>query len=122
MEQKGTIKKIFPAVQVTEKFCKREFVLTINEDTQYPQDILFQLTQSKCTLIDPFVKGDTITVGINLRGREWTDPRGKVVYFNTLEVWKITGKSTQQHSAEEPVTEEQPAQNTELSTEDDLPF
>ena len=55
----------------------------------YPQDIMFQLTQDKCSLIDGFNTQDQIEVSFNLRGREWTSPQGEVRYFNTLEAWRI---------------------------------
>jgi hypothetical protein len=86
---KGTIKMVYPLNQVSEKFAKREFVLT-TEDT-YPQDVLFQLTQDKCLIADSLTVGQVVTVNYNLRGKEWTNPQGEVKYFNTLECWKIDG-------------------------------
>ena len=84
----GTVKVINPTVQVSEKFAKREFVVT-ESTSMYPQDILFQLTQDKCNLIDSVNVNDSIEVSFNLRGREWTSPQGEVKYFNTLEAWRI---------------------------------
>lgn len=75
-------------VQVSEKFSKREFVLT-DASSMYPQDILFQLTQDKCNLLDAVNVNDQIEVSFNLRGREWTSPQGEVRYFNTLDAWRI---------------------------------
>ena len=86
----GKLKKIDPIVQVSDKFSKREFVIT-DESSQYPQDVLFQITQDKCTLLDKFNVGDTVQASFNLRGREWTSPTGEVKYFNTLEAWRIEG-------------------------------
>ena len=85
---KGEIKVIGEAVQVTEKFKKREFVL-IDDSSQYPQFINFQLVQDKCELIEGFQVGQRIEVNFNLRGREWTDKNGAIKYFNTLDVWRI---------------------------------
>ena len=84
----GTLKVKNDMVQVSEKFSKREFVLT-DASSMYPQDILFQLTQDKCSLIDAANVNDQIEVSFNLRGREWTSPSGEVKYFNTLEAWRI---------------------------------
>jgi hypothetical protein len=84
----GTLKVKNDIVQVSEKFSKREFVLT-DASSMYPQDILFQLTQDKCSLIDAANVNDQIEVSFNLRGREWTSPAGEVKYFNTLEAWRI---------------------------------
>lgn len=84
----GEIKVIKETVQVTEKFRKREFVL-IDDSSQYPQFISFQLTQDRCGLLDASNVGDRITVSFNLRGREWIDKQGEVKYFNSLEVWRV---------------------------------
>lgn len=89
----GTIKVLNPTVQVSEKFSKREFVLTENT-SQYPQDILFQAVQDRCTLLDSMQVGDQVEVSFNLRGREWTSPQGEVKYFNSLDAWRIE-KATQ---------------------------
>ena len=87
----GTIKVLNPTVQVSEKFSKRDFVVTDN--SQYPQDIQLQLMQDKCNLLDGFTVGQFIEVDFNLRGRAWTNPQGEEKYFNTLEAWRITNKS-----------------------------
>jgi len=84
----GTLKVINPTQQVSEKFSKREFVVTENS-SMYPQDILFQLTQDKCSLLDGLNVNEQIEVSFNLRGREWTSPQGEVKYFNTLEAWRL---------------------------------
>ena len=95
---KGEIKVIGDAVQVTEKFKKREFVL-IDDSSQYPQYINFQLVQDKCELIEGFQVGQCVEVNFNLRGREWTDKNGIIKYFNTLDVWRIVYEES---SAEPP--------------------
>lgn len=87
----GTIKKIDDTVQVSDKFSKREFVVTENS-SMYPQDILFQSTQDKCSILDAFMEGQEVEVSFNVRGREWTSPQGEVKYFNTLEAWRVEGK------------------------------
>jgi hypothetical protein len=55
--------------------------------------VLFQLTGDRCDNLDRFQVGDEVRVEFNLRGREWTSPKGEVKYFNSLDVWKIEGKS-----------------------------
>lgn len=84
----GTVKVVNDTVQVSEKFSKREFVLT-DASSMYPQDILFQLTQDKCSIIDGVQVNDTVEVSFNLRGREWVSPQGEVRYFNTLDAWRV---------------------------------
>lgn len=90
MDITGILKVKGVAQQVSEKFKKRDFVLTDNS-SQYPQHISFQLTQDKTNLIDNYAVGAEIKVHFNLRGREWTSPQGEIKYFNTLEAWRIEG-------------------------------
>ncbi len=84
----GIVKVVNPTVQVSEKFSKREFVVT-DASSMYPQDIMFQATQDKCALLDSIQQNEQVEVSFNLRGREWTSPQGEVKYFNTLEAWRI---------------------------------
>ncbi len=84
----GTVKVINPTQQISEKFMKREFVVT-DTSGMYPQDIMFQSTQDKCSLLDTIQINDTVEVSFNLRGREWINPQGEAKYFNTLEAWRI---------------------------------
>lgn len=88
---KGTLKKIYPTQQVSDKFKKREFVLTEDSNPQYPQYISFQLVQDKCDLLDTFREGQSIEVSFSLRGREWNNPKtGETKYFNSLDAFRIT--------------------------------
>ena len=84
----GTIKVVNDTVQVSDKFSKREFVIN-DASSMYPQDIMFQSVQDKCSMLDGFGEGETVEVSFNLRGREWTSPQGEVKYFNTLDAWRI---------------------------------
>lgn len=111
----GTIKVINDTVQISEKFSKREFVVTDN-DTMYPQDISLQLIQDKVSILDNYNVGDLVEVSFNLNGREWTSPKGEVKYFNTLNAWRIERAESSQQKNE-------PQQNIDNSSdEDDLPF
>ncbi len=84
----GIVKVVKDEEVISDKFKKREFVLT-DASSMYPQDISFQLTQDKCSLADGINVNDQIEVSFNLRGREWTSPQGEVKYFNTLEAWRL---------------------------------
>ncbi|HRO74892.1 MAG TPA: DUF3127 domain-containing protein [Crocinitomicaceae bacterium] len=84
----GTVKAIMDIQQVSATFQKREFVIT-DGSGMYPQDILFQLTQNNCALIDGYNVNDQIDVTFNLRGREWVNPQGEKKYFNSLDAWRI---------------------------------
>lgn len=86
MEVVGIIKQV---QEVTEKgtFKSRNVIVTTEE--QYPQHISVQFVQDKVGLLDTFAEGQKVKVAINLRGREWVNPQGESVYFNTIQGWKI---------------------------------
>lgn len=84
----GTVKVTNETQQVSEKFKKREFVVT-DASGNYPQDISFQLTQDRCDQLDGINVGEQVNVSFFIRGREWTSPKGEVKYFNSLDVWKV---------------------------------
>ncbi len=114
---KGNIKVVKATQSVSEKFKKREFVITDNS-SQYPQDILFQLTQDRCDLIESYKSGDQIEVTFNIRGREWTSPKdGEVKFFNSLEAYKVQGSTSSGETPSAPAVEF----NT-TDEADDLPF
>ncbi|MFN5149888.1 MAG: DUF3127 domain-containing protein [Flavobacteriia bacterium] len=127
----GTVKVVNSTVQVSEKFSKREFVVT-DTSSMYPQDILFQATQDKCSLLDAVQTGEQVEVSFNLRGREWTSPQGEVKYFNTLEAWRIekAGVGAPQGIPQggpsamnlDPLTAAPSAAMNVDSEDDDLPF
>lgn len=122
MDITGILKVKTETQQISDKFKKREFVLTDNS-SQYPQHISFQLTQDKCNLLDQYNVGDELKVHFNLRGREWTSPKGEVKYFNTLEAWRIEGgQSSASHSSASSNAMNDVATFSAASQEDDLPF
>jgi hypothetical protein len=116
----GAIKMIADTNQVSEKFSKRDFVVTDNS-SMYPQDIMFQITQDKCSVLDAYSVGDQVEVSFNLRGREWQSPTGEVKYFNTLEAWRIERASgvTPMSPTPTPLAPVDPLADAE---DDDLPF
>lgn len=121
MDITGILKVKMDAMQVSEKFKKREFIITDNS-SQYPQHISFQLTQDKCGLLDQYKVGDELKVHFNLRGREWTSPKGEIKYFNTLEAWRIEGGAGGGSNTTSNTANEIPATFTAATQEDDLPF
>ena len=84
---KGVIKQIGQTVTVSDKFKRREVVISTQE--QYPQHISCQLSQDRCSLADGLQVGQSVTAHINIRGREWVSPQGEVKFFNTLEIISI---------------------------------
>ena len=103
-------------------FRKRELVLTTEE--QYPQHILIEFIQNNCELLDNYGIGQTVRIGINIRGREWESPDQGIKYFNSIQGWRIESLDDQvMDSAPEdlPIDSDNSPKDEDL-TEDDLPF
>lgn len=123
---KGKVKVVGTTLQISEKFSKREFVVT-DDTNMYPQDIMFQLTQDKCNLIDSLTIGDEVEISFNLNGREWVNPKGESKFFNTLDVWKINKLGSNavkdaQGQGFEPKKSVMPIAEEVVSNDDLLPF
>jgi hypothetical protein len=120
MEISGKLHKIFETKQVTERFTKRELVVEV-QDGKYPQLVLFQLTGDRCSELDSHSEGDEVRIEFNLRGREWTSPRGEIRYFNSLDVWRLSPARADQGPADDdfgPIGE--PPEGLDL--DGDIPF
>ncbi len=88
MEVLGKLKMIDTVKEIgTGGFKKRDCVVTTDE--QFPQHILIQFVQDKVDSLNGYAVGDNVKIDINLRGREWTNPSGETVYFNTIQGWRI---------------------------------
>lgn len=126
----GTVKVINPTQVISEKFSKREFVIETQD--QYPQLVMFQATQDKCSLLDNVQLSSQVEVSFNLRGREWTSPAGEVKYFNTLEAWRIekvgqsnampAGGPSAMSLGSDPIPAATTSAVSSNEEEDDLPF
>ena len=109
MEVSGKVKVV---QEVVEKGTFKSRNIVVTSDEQYPQDISVQFVQDKCDLLNNIEVGSNVTIGINLRGREWTNPQGEAVYFNTIQGWKIAINTT---------PEPQP-KSAPVDESNDLPF
>ena len=125
MELQGTVKKLFETQTFASGFQKREMVLLTQE--QYPQPINIEFLSDKISLLDQIKEGDSVKVGINIRGREWANPQGEVKYFNSITGWRVE-KSSDDLSEPVMATPNATSSSTanenpfEEEAEDDLPF
>jgi hypothetical protein len=85
IEIKGTVKVLNLTEQVTDKFAKKEVIVTIDQDSKYPQDISIQAINDKISLLDSVEVGDSVTMKVNINGKE-----SKGRYYNSLTLWTIT--------------------------------
>ena len=84
IELRGILKVIYAEEKINDSLSKKEIVVTIDEDTQYPQDISCQALNKNIDYLEGFNMGDKVSVNCNLRGRE---SKGK--YYNQLQIWAI---------------------------------
>ena len=104
-------------------FRKREVVVTTEE--QYPQHILIEFIQDKCDFLNAFQVGQSVKIGINLRGREWVNPQGETKYFNSVQGWRIDAAEaapSTEMPPRPPASAFEPADGDATEVEDDLPF
>jgi hypothetical protein len=88
MEITGTVHYLGAPITVSANYEKRELV--VKTDEQYPQLIMIEFGQGKCNdKLDALLVGSPVTVGINLRGREWINPQGEAKYFNSISGWQV---------------------------------
>lgn len=126
MEISGRIKMIGETKPVNASgFLKRELVVTTDE--QYPQHVMVEFTQDKCTLLDTFQVNEPVKVSINIRGREWVDPQGVTKYFNSISGWRVErlapSQPAQTASPAMPTAQTfEPAAPFKEEEHDDLPF
>ena len=113
MELEGKIKLIEDTKSFGKNgFQKRVFVLVTDHDKDYPQHIQLEFHKDKCQLLDKFKVGQEVKVGININGREWTDPEGNLKHFNSIVGWFI--KKLEDN--------ESPIEKQKEEVPDDLPF
>ena len=115
MDITGKLIEKFEHTTHGESFKKQEFV--VETEDKYPQTIKMQATQDNIEKIAKCNIGQNYTFHFNLRGRKWESPDNKIIYFNTIEVWRVED-SYQEVEAEEIISA--PVDSRTLS--DDLPF
>ena len=123
MQIKAKMLEIFEIKQVTDTFKKREFVVEYAENPEYPEFLKFELIQDKCDILNDFSIGHEVEVHFNLKGRKWTNPKGEIVYFNTLQAWRILEAGSQPDAKPQddapPLPDEPPPF---LDEDDEIPF
>jgi hypothetical protein len=115
---KGIAYKVGNVETISDKFRKREFIVTDGAD-QYPQYIPFTFVNDKCDLLESIAEGQEVEVSFSLKGREWTSPQGQVKYFSTIEGFAVTTTST---PAFAPQAAPSAPGSGHTDDQDDLPF
>jgi YbbR domain-containing protein len=76
-------------------FTKRQIVIATDE--QYVQHVPIDFVKDKCSILDNYKVGQSVTVDVNVRGNEYN---GK--YYVSLQGWKINANGTSQPQQNEP--------------------
>lgn len=118
----GKLVEKFDAVQRTESFRIREFVIENSEESNgrtFNTFVKFQCTQDRTAILDKVHTGDQVKVFFNIKGSR-TEKDGRVNYWNNLDAWRIesilTSSSKQSDSAADFVPD------AATQDVDDLPF
>jgi hypothetical protein len=124
----GKVIDISPVQQVNDKFRKREFVISVAEQSaggrEFIDYIKFQCIQDRCEIIDDSFLETQVKVWFNLKGNKW-ERDGKVNYFTNLDAWRIekvgaeTGDSQGGDFVPPPLLEDDHSNGEEF---EDLPF
>lgn len=123
-ELAGKLIEKFDVNQVSETFRKREFVIEKTENQggrEFIDQIKFQLTQDRCSLLDNFNLQDELRVSFNVRGRRWVKDNN-VSYFTNLEAWRIEKISESSEEAPPPPPLSAEEDTPPMKEFDDLPF
>lgn len=117
MELQGKLIKKFPTQAISEKFSKREFVIEVEnkKNPQYNDKIKLELTQDNCDLIEKFNIGNEVKVFINIKGKEYTNAKKEVSYFNSIQAWKIESIGSSNNQISETMSDS-------IANSFDLPF
>lgn len=121
----GKLIEKFDTQRISESFQKREFVLETSDnkgDRTFTEQIKFQLTQDRCSLVDNYNINDQIKINFDIKGRRW-EKDGRVNYFTNLEAWRVENAGGAQVA---PPTFDnnmpEPAPFPDDAGDDDLPF
>ena len=116
----GVIKRINDTQEVSDKFKKREFVVT-TKDGEYTQDIGMEFIQDSVGMLDQYKNGEIVSVEVNLKGRDWESPKdGSIRNFITLQAWKIDYAG--EHADALSGAEQAKADTIKAQADDGLPF
>lgn len=119
---RGIIHEIGEIQQVTESFKKRDLIVIVSENPQFPEYVSLQTTQERVHIFDNLRIGQQVEVDWNLRGRPWVNKEGITTYFNSLVAWRVTPLKNTQQASQPGYNEMPPVEISGSDDDDDLPF
>lgn len=93
-EANGKIYEIGKTVDVSEKFCKREFVLHVpnEKNDKYDDYVKFEVVQDNCDKLDDVKVGDDVCVKFVVSGRKY-EKDGTIKFFTSLKALNIIAQN-----------------------------
>ena len=112
----GTVHHIGQTEVISEKFSKR--LLVVKTDGEYNNLCPIEFTKDKTALLDTLQVGQSVSVEVNLGGREW---QGK--YFASITGWKLDKSGAiPSRVATTPIVTQAPQQVADPEDSEGLPF
>jgi len=118
----GKLVEKYDAVQRTETFKTREFVIEKNEEfngRSISNYIKFQCVQDRTAMPDRFNLGDEVKVSFNIKGSKWVKD-GRENYITNLDAWRMEHIKLAQQTEQASSVASPPDNYNEAA--DDLPF
>ena len=85
VELRGTVIVIHSEQKINENMSKKEIVITVDEKTEYPQEIIVEAINKQIKLLQDIQVGDSVVAKCNIRGKKSSN--GK--HYNKLNIWEI---------------------------------
>lgn len=82
----GTVVAIGETKTFESGFTKRDIVVDVSTNPQYPSPVQFTFKKDRVALLTPVKVGDSVTLKFSVDGRAWNGPNG-VKYFNDITGW-----------------------------------
>ncbi len=118
----GKLVAKYDAVQRTETFKTREFVIEKNEEINgrsISNYIKFQCVQDRTAMPDRFNLGDEVKVSFNIKGSKWVKD-GRENYITNLDAWRMEHIKLAQQNEQASTVASPPDNYSDVA--DDLPF
>jgi hypothetical protein len=112
----GKIIKIDETQEISEKFKKREFVITTN--SMYPEEIKFDVINNNVNYLDDFNLDDDVKVTFIIKGNKYNDKH--YINLRAVAVGELVNEST--NGSNEYIAKRKTIITQVEETDDDLPF
>jgi len=115
----GKLIKIDDTQEITEKFKKRDFV--ISTDSQYPEEIKFEVINNNVNYLDSFNVDDNVKISFIIKGSKYNERH--YVNLRAIAIGEVLDSDSSNNNNNIPLVAKMKSVITQVdATEDDLPF